>query len=223
LPIQAYSTRSLRRAPRLSTVLFLHVPELAPIDPSVDTDEPEYAIPPERWEKEGHRGLIYREYSRAGQTFWHRRVLSRTTANSAGQYYVGLRRRWQHCTRYEGRTVPWNVLVKVYKAAGMGLDWLEGGRNMSMDEAGWEVLREWRDSVIHSCKSWLEAWDEESIAEDEDYSEDEAQAGGDAFMMDPQFGAGGVHVDDDIYAVGAYDEDYDDFEPDQFYDEDFMY
>lgn len=115
--------------------------------------EPEYFVPPERWEAEGYRGVVIRQYSPPiafGRTrysaataaagtgtgtgtddFWHIRALSRCLEHKSGPSYVGAKRVWRDLTFYKGRTVPFDVLVRAYEAAGLDREWIEGGRGMS--------------------------------------------------------------------------------------------
>jgi hypothetical protein len=52
-------------------------------------------------------------------------------------------------TEYQGRRVPRDVLQTVYRAAGMELDFDEGGRDMELGpgHAAWDVLEAWRGEV----------------------------------------------------------------------------
>jgi hypothetical protein len=50
---------------------------------------------------------------------------------------------WHDETDYGGRCVPADVLKKVYEAADMDMEWLEGGRDLKLPEGAWQILEEW--------------------------------------------------------------------------------
>lgn len=175
--ISLYFFQYILRNPTLSSVLFLFLEEPFPRTYARTREEPEYFVPPTRWEAEGHRGAIIRQYTsgRTGEDLWHIRALSRALDHKSGMSFVGVKRQWQDFTSFKGRTVPRHILEQAYKEAGMELDWLEGGREMELgaDGSGWRILRQWRETAGDASDIDDDFTDEDLEGTEADTDEDE--------------------------------------------------
>ena len=147
-PTSAISSRlvsHLARTPLLTVILFRFLEDAFPCVYDPDFVTRQYAVPPSLWESTGHRGMIIRQYANpsTGEELWHMRALSRVVAHKSGQVYLGVERSWRDLTRFEGQTVPREVL----QAAGAEMGFLEGGRGLDLDSEVWTALRQWRGGV----------------------------------------------------------------------------
>lgn len=176
---------ALMEYPKLTTVQ-LHYDE--DVFPSLHraVPEPEYHVPPARWDAEGHRGYVIRSYdnpTNPSAVLYHIRALTRSLERT-GETYVGTRRAWRDLSRYRGRTVPVPILDQVYAAAkstaygaaaadfSIGREWKEGKRGIRMDSSrAWSILDEWRNAVDDD--SDVESSDEEMGDDDEDDDDDD--------------------------------------------------
>lgn len=71
------------------------------------------------------------------------RALSRVVVHKSGRVYIGVERSWRDLTRFEGETVPREVL----ETADAEMGFLEGGRGLELDPEVWTALRAWRGGV----------------------------------------------------------------------------
>lgn len=98
------------RSPQLDTILYYYHPLLNhPYFPRTP-HEHDFFVPPIRWEAEGHRGMILREYTHADgptRSFYHVRALSRLYSDGNGRQYIGCQRHWRDNARYRDALCPW--------------------------------------------------------------------------------------------------------------------
>lgn len=209
----------LKLAPRLEYIFLHYLEEHFPSMYEPYT-EPELHIPPDRWEAEGLRGLIFRRYYDPVNTkeFWHIRALSRAMTYPERGQYVGLRRQWRDFTHYEGKIVPLEVIDKIYEQSGLERNFLSGrtfdggkiGEYSNSKWPGWKILSEWRAAAGPPTREELYTGSEMGdLGEDSDDDDDDGMDDDiwDADIMDEN----GVWHDDEWADT---DDDMDDNEDD---------
>lgn len=185
-----YDLASIRRCPLLCTIFIHYVETPFPSIRDPAFVEPTLFVDPSRWEAEGYRGCVLRQYIKSldpEDEFWHIRVLTRASPDEHGNASTGEQRCWYDFTLYKDKTVPRNVMEAVYTAAGEKWDFIQGGRSLELGggESTWEILRRWREDERKNWQSkhgenadYVGDWelgldDDESIARLAD-SEDDA-------------------------------------------------
>ena len=123
--------------------------------------ELDYFVPPDRWVSEGHRGNIVREYrlsfqSTSPTSLLHFRArLHLYRYDEEGDMHDITAQPgcdWVDYAVYGDREVEYATLRKAYIAAGIDAEWMEGGRGLEMNDAGWDVLRDWCDECSDPCR-----------------------------------------------------------------------
>ena len=212
--ISSRFARNLREYPNLTAVQLHYDEGVFPsmYQPGLDL---EYLVPPHRWEKEGHRGMMIRSFdnpSNPSLVLYHIRALTRSLER-VGETYVGMKRQWRDLSLYRGRTVPNHILDQVYAAAGQERRWMEGKRGVSLDSKAWSILEEWRmglddDSDVESSEEETDGDDGQDSDwedEDDDVDDDTSSMGSDGAQVEVLEGEEDGAGDD-----GAWETDSDD-------------
>jgi hypothetical protein len=139
------------------------MPNLRSIESLIYHDRP---ICPNKWDESGRIGCIIRTYKDKDQDHQLVHIRCKTPrctglsydldkhvipprnfiedAEPEYWYLVMDEMVWMDATDFEGKMVPDEVLLEVYRIAGTDADWRDGGRGLSLPEECWEILRQWR-------------------------------------------------------------------------------
>lgn len=150
--------RQLRRIPALTSICIPCTNKAFPTDYTPPSIETAHYVGPHSWDTDNTQGAIIRRFKtdivpgqmEPADEFWHIRILAQVQSDqsSSGSADSG-ERVWRDLVRFEGKTVPWNVLEAVYATSMYTVDDSRGLRRQGFgkDESGWDILRKWRQTA----------------------------------------------------------------------------
>jgi hypothetical protein len=150
--------RQLRHAPALTSICIPSTGKAFPADYTPPSVETAHYVDPYSWETGNHQGAIIRRFktdivpgqNEPADEFWHIRILAKVPASAeSSDTEEGGQRIWRDFARFEGKTVPHNVLEAVYAESMYTVNDMRGlrRRGFGKDESGCDILKEWRETA----------------------------------------------------------------------------